>query len=84
MKILSIFPSISAKTKTAPAYQSIDPNTGKVVKTFDILTDKELEEKLATAALCYEKWRHTSYAERAVIVTKAAQILHDKIGRAHV
>lgn len=78
MKILSIFPSISAKTKTAPAYQSIDPNTGKVVKTFDILTDKELEEKLATAALCYEKWRHTSYAVRAVIVTKAAQILHDK------
>jgi succinate-semialdehyde dehydrogenase / glutarate-semialdehyde dehydrogenase len=78
MKTLSASSSAVAKTKTAPAYQSVDPNTGKVVKTFEVLTDNQLEEKLAAAALCYEKWRHTSYAERAVIVTKASKILHDR------
>ncbi len=78
MKKLPIFSSSVAKTKTAAAYQSVDPNTGKVVKTFETLTDDQLEEKIAGAALCYETWRHTSYAERAVIVTKAAKILHDR------
>ena len=42
------------------------------------LTDKELETKLATAATCFETWRHKTYAERAVIVAKAAAILHAK------
>ena len=78
MKTLSASPSAVAKTRTTAAYQSVDPNTGKVVKTFETLTDNQLEEKLATAALCYEKWRHTSYAECAVIMTKAAKILHER------
>nr|MCU0750494.1 NAD-dependent succinate-semialdehyde dehydrogenase [Akkermansiaceae bacterium] len=43
-----------------------------------VITDNQLQEKLATAALCYEKWRHTSFAERAAIVTKAARILHER------
>lgn len=79
MNTLSQSPPVVAKSNKAPAYQSVDPNTGKVVKTFEVLTDKQLEEKLAVAALCYEKWRHTSYAERVVIVTKAANILHERV-----
>jgi succinate-semialdehyde dehydrogenase / glutarate-semialdehyde dehydrogenase len=48
------------------------------VKTFENLTDHQLEEKIVRAALFYETWRNTSYAERAVIVTKADKILHDR------
>ncbi len=59
-------------------YQSLNPATGKLLKTFDELTDKQLEEKLATAAACFETWKHTTYAERAVIVAKAAALLHDQ------
>jgi succinate-semialdehyde dehydrogenase/glutarate-semialdehyde dehydrogenase len=59
-------------------YQSLNPATGKLLKTFEELTDKELETKLATAATCFETWRHRTYAERAVIVAKAAAIMHAK------
>jgi succinate-semialdehyde dehydrogenase/glutarate-semialdehyde dehydrogenase len=57
-------------------YQSVNPADGKLLKTFDELTDDQLETKLAAAARCYEKWRHKTYAERAVIVAKAGKILH--------
>jgi succinate-semialdehyde dehydrogenase / glutarate-semialdehyde dehydrogenase len=62
----------------AAEYQSTNPATGKVLKKFESLTDAELEKKIATAAKCFETWRHKSYAERAVILAKAAAILHDK------
>ena len=68
----------AAKAKTVPAYQSVNPYNGKVVKTFAALTDRQLEEKLTAAARCFETWRRTSYAERSVIVAKAAAILHAK------
>ena len=61
------------------AYQSINPNNGKTLKTFDQLTDKQLEAKLATAATCFQTWKQKSYADRAVIVAKAAALM-----RAHV
>jgi len=68
----------SAKAKAAPAYRSVNPYDGKVLKTFPTLTDRQLEEKLEAAARCFEAWRHVSYAERAVVVAKAAAILHAK------
>ena len=58
------------------AYQSINPNTGKLVKSFEHLTHPQLETKLATAASCFQAWKNTSYAERAVILNKAAALMH--------
>jgi succinate-semialdehyde dehydrogenase / glutarate-semialdehyde dehydrogenase len=60
-------------------YQSVNPATGKLLKKFEELTNKELEAKLAAAASCFEIWRHKSYAERAAIVAKAAAIMHAKV-----
>src|SRR3984957_3810969 len=59
-------------------YQSLNPATGKILKTFEELTDKQLETKIAAAAACFETWRHKTYAERAVIVAKASAIMHAK------
>ena len=78
MTTLSASHPIASKAKTVPAYQSVNPYDGKVLKSFETLSDKQLEEKLAAAERCFETWRHTSYAERAVIVAKAAAILHTK------
>jgi succinate-semialdehyde dehydrogenase/glutarate-semialdehyde dehydrogenase len=58
------------------AYQSINPATGKLVKDFDELTDAQLEAKLATAAKCFQSWKKTTYAQRAAVIVKAAEILH--------
>jgi succinate-semialdehyde dehydrogenase/glutarate-semialdehyde dehydrogenase len=59
-------------------YQSLNPATGKLLKKFEELTDRQLEEKLAKAATCFETWKHKTYAERAIIVAKAAAIMHTK------
>jgi succinate-semialdehyde dehydrogenase/glutarate-semialdehyde dehydrogenase len=60
-------------------YQSVNPYNGNILKTFDELTDKQLESALDTAATCFESWRHTTFAERAVVVAKAAAIIRSNI-----
>jgi succinate-semialdehyde dehydrogenase/glutarate-semialdehyde dehydrogenase len=63
------------------AYASINPNNGKTVKTFPELTDEQLEMKIATAAACYETWKKTPYAKRAVIVAKAGELMRQDVDR---
>ena len=59
-------------------YQSVNPSTGKTLKTFKTLTDTQLEAAIATAATCFETWREKTYAERAIVVAKAAALLHER------
>jgi len=67
------------------AYQSVNPADGKLLKKLAELSDSQLEAKLAVAATCYESWRHKSYAERAKILSNAAEMLHAKAGEfAHI
>jgi succinate-semialdehyde dehydrogenase/glutarate-semialdehyde dehydrogenase len=54
---------------------SINPATGEVLRTFEALTDQELEEKLSRAAEAFRVHRRTSFAERSVVMNKAAEIL---------
>jgi len=70
---------MNIQTVKAAQYQSINPATGKLLKKFETLTDKELETKIVAAEKCFETWRHKTYAERAVIVAKAAGLLHDRV-----
>ena len=63
------------------AYESTNPYDGKTVKKFPELTDAELEAKLATAAKTYETWKKTPYAKRAVIVAKAAELMHAQVDK---
>lgn len=57
------------------SYQSVNPFDGKTLKIFDELNDKQLEKSIATAATCYETWRHKTYAERAAIVAKVGVLM---------
>jgi len=57
------------------SYQSVNPSTGKPIKTFDEMSDAQLETALATAATCFGQWRMRSYDARAAIVAKAAELL---------
>ena len=61
------------------AYQSVNPYDGKILKTFEELTDKQLETALEKAAACFETWRHTTFAERAAVAAKAAAIMHARV-----
>ncbi|QUN32572.1 NAD-dependent succinate-semialdehyde dehydrogenase (plasmid) [Cupriavidus sp. KK10] len=60
-------------------YQTINPATGKLVKSFDAAKDHEIAKIIVTAQNAFElDWRHRSVADRAQIIAKAASILRDK------
>jgi len=59
-------------------YQSVNPFDNTFIKSFQEITDAELEAKLATANACFRTWKSISYAERAKIVHKAAKLLHER------
>ena len=61
------------------SYQSVNPATGKVLKKFKEITNKQLETALKTAANCFETWRFKTFAERAAVVAKAAAILRARV-----
>jgi succinate-semialdehyde dehydrogenase/glutarate-semialdehyde dehydrogenase len=69
---------VDAGAIKAAEYETVNPFNGRTLKTFETITDAQLETKLATAATCYETWRHKTYAERAVIMHKAARLLHEQ------
>ena len=60
-------------------YASFNPATGKLIRGFAEITDAEFEEKITAADRCYRSWRHRSYAERAVIVARAAALLAARV-----
>jgi succinate-semialdehyde dehydrogenase / glutarate-semialdehyde dehydrogenase len=58
------------------AYRTTNPATGLVEKTFDDISDAELEAALATAHRCYlEDWRRRAISDRAAIIGKAASLM---------
>jgi succinate-semialdehyde dehydrogenase/glutarate-semialdehyde dehydrogenase len=60
-------------------YQSVNPNTGKMVKSFEHMSTAQLQHALATAQTCFQSWKNTSWADRAAVLSRAAVLL-----RAHV
>lgn len=60
------------------SYQSINPYNGELVKSFDEHTDQQVETALTTAATCFETWRKLTFAERKIIVAKAAAIMRER------
>jgi succinate-semialdehyde dehydrogenase/glutarate-semialdehyde dehydrogenase len=60
-------------------YQSINPNNGEVLKTFEPLSNAQLDDALEAAHTCFQTWRHKSFAERATVLQKAAALMHANI-----
>ena len=57
------------------AISTTDPRTGEVLKTFDELTDAEVEDRLARAAAAAESYRLTTFEQRAGWLRAAADVL---------
>jgi succinate-semialdehyde dehydrogenase / glutarate-semialdehyde dehydrogenase len=54
---------------------SINPATGETIKTFEPLSEAQIDERLRRAAETFHSYRHTSLEERAEWMTRAAEIL---------
>lgn len=61
------------------AYQSVNPSTGEILKSFEYISDVQLEQSLAAAEACFQSWKNKSYSERALIINKAAALLHAQV-----
>jgi succinate-semialdehyde dehydrogenase/glutarate-semialdehyde dehydrogenase len=57
------------------AIASVNPFTGETFKTFEALTESQINEKLQRAAETFRSYRRTSFAERAAMMNRAAEIL---------
>ncbi|MEO5753653.1 MAG: NAD-dependent succinate-semialdehyde dehydrogenase [Chthoniobacterales bacterium] len=57
------------------AIASINPATGETIREFAELSAKEIEEKLAAATRAFAKYRQSSFAQRASVLLKVADLL---------
>jgi len=57
------------------AIATIDPASGRTLKTFEQLTDAQVETRVQRAADTFREYRKTPFAERARKMLKAAEIL---------
>jgi succinate-semialdehyde dehydrogenase/glutarate-semialdehyde dehydrogenase len=57
------------------AISTTDPRSGEVLKTFDELTDAQLEDRLTRAAAAADRYRLTTFEERSGWLRAAADIL---------
>jgi succinate-semialdehyde dehydrogenase/glutarate-semialdehyde dehydrogenase len=63
---------------------SINPATGETLRTFEALTESQIEDRLARAEAAYAAYRRTAIADRVRWLTAAAEILEsekDRLGR---
>ena len=60
-------------------FQSTNPTTGEVLATYPSLDAAGIERVLATAHDAYGQWRATSFADRALLMTRAAELIESEV-----
>src|SRR4030088_1540033 len=60
------------------AIATINPATGQTLKTFEPLTDSQVDQKIARAAEVFPAFRRLPFAARARMMIKAAEILESE------
>src|SRR5580704_201158 len=63
---------------------TVNPATGETLRTFEPLTEDQIEDKITRADCAFRSYRRTSLADRARWLQRAAEILEterDRLGR---
>jgi len=63
---------------------TVNPATGETLRTFDALSESEVDARLERAAHAFHRWRTTPVAERAAVVARAGALLEqhkDRFGQ---
>ncbi|ALD64795.1 succinate-semialdehyde dehydrogenase [Arthrobacter sp. LS16] len=63
---------------SAPTYKVLNPATGEVVEEFDVATDEQIEQALASAQSAYESWQNVDINERAKVVSKVGALFAER------
>lgn len=59
-------------------YKSLNPFTGESIKTFETLTEHELNNILNRAESAYRRWSQTRFSERSELLNNAAILLENE------
>ncbi|EIA07920.1 NAD-dependent succinate-semialdehyde dehydrogenase [Flavobacterium frigoris] len=57
--------------------QTTNPATNKVLKSFDEMTDKQVDDAIAQSSNSFQDWKKTSYPERAAVLSKVASLMRE-------
>ena len=57
---------------------TVNPATGQTLQTFDALTAREIEARLAKAHRAFHEWRRTPLARRIAVVRRAGELLDER------
>jgi succinate-semialdehyde dehydrogenase / glutarate-semialdehyde dehydrogenase len=60
------------------AISTVNPATGEEIKTFEALSEGEIDEKIQRAADTFLEYRKTPLSERSKMMLRAAEILEDE------
>jgi succinate-semialdehyde dehydrogenase/glutarate-semialdehyde dehydrogenase len=60
------------------AIATINPATGETIKTFDALTDAQVDQKIQKATETFLSFRKLTFAERAKMMNRAAELLESE------
>ncbi|MGC1182493.1 NAD-dependent succinate-semialdehyde dehydrogenase [Legionella sp.] len=58
--------------------QTINPATGKIIKSYECLNELEIRKKIEEGHKVFQKWKQTSFANRKTLMLKLAQLLKEK------
>lgn len=58
--------------------KTVNPNTNETVKQFEVMTDKEIDGKIAKADTAFNSWKKTAFSVRAKLLHKVATIMRDR------
>ena len=60
------------------AYQTVNPYTGELIKTFPDASDAQVQQAIDAAHHAFLGWRETGFKQRAVILQRAADLLRER------
>jgi succinate-semialdehyde dehydrogenase/glutarate-semialdehyde dehydrogenase len=58
--------------------QTVNPNTNKKIKSFEEMTEKTVDAKVAKAQSAFADWKKSSYKQRAELLHKVATLMRVK------
>ena len=58
--------------------QTVNPNTNKIVKSFEEMNEKSVDAKVAKAHKTFTDWKETNFQQRADLLHKVATLMRSK------
>ena len=59
------------------ALHAVNPATGETFQTYDEMTPAAVSDAITEAHTTFQDWKHTTFAERARVMQRAAHILRE-------